>query len=267
MKDFVECVICHEKFGQLNAGHLKFHGILNTAQYKKLYPNAPVVSEKRSNSLSTSVKKTLKNRYKNMTKKEKRNCIKNARIVSRKSSVRKQAGKSLSKRIKNDPVVKEKWSKRMRGSKNIIYNPGVVEKIVATKKRNRSLGILTKMDTKEYRQKQRLNTINRNAANPYKRFTNTKPEIEMKAILKELGIKYKHNYPIRNILHSYCADFYVPKTNMVIEVDGKFFHNYPYGTEKDATRNKEMKEAGYFVLRFWDEEFDTEKVREAIYNG
>ncbi len=210
--------------------------------------------------------KMLKKRYKNMTKEEKKNRIKNAQIASRKPSVRKKAGKSLRNRIKNDPILRKKMSNRMSGNKNIIYKFGVVDKIIATKKKNRSMGIPTKMDTKAYKRKQRLNAINKNSKNPHKRFTNTRPEREMKIILNELDIDYKHNYPVRNILHSYCADFYIPSTNTIIEVDGKFFHNYPCGTEKDKIRNTELKEAGFNVLRFWEGEFNKESVKEAIYN-
>ena len=89
---------------------------------------------------------------------------------------------------------------------------------------------------------------------------NTKPEIEMKRCLEELGIHYIHQYPIRSIKHMYHADFFLPLYNVILEVDGKDWHNYPDGTEKDAIRTKELEDKGFRVIRFWEHEFDAQKV-------
>jgi very-short-patch-repair endonuclease len=86
-------------------------------------------------------------------------------------------------------------------------------------------------------------------------FFNTKPEIEMKRCLKELGIHYEFQYPVKNIEHCYIADFYLPLYNLIIEVDGDTHPN-----KKDEVRTKEMEETGYRLLRFKNGEFDAEKV-------
>ena len=83
-------------------------------------------------------------------------------------------------------------------------------------------------------------------------------------ILSTLGYKFSHPYPVWGIKHAYPADFYIHDLNLIIEVDGRYYHNYPIGTEKDAIRTQELKEAGYKVLRFWEGEFDIEKVKLAI---
>jgi G:T-mismatch repair DNA endonuclease (very short patch repair protein) len=97
-----------------------------------------------------------------------------------------------------------------------------------------------------------------------KRFHNTKPELEMQKILDEIGIIYIHPYPVWNIEHKYPADFYIPQTNTILEVDGKYWHKYPIGLEIDKIRNSELMEKGYKVVRFWENEFDKEKIKEAI---
>jgi very-short-patch-repair endonuclease len=96
-------------------------------------------------------------------------------------------------------------------------------------------------------------------------YYDTKPEKEMKVYLDELKLEYKSQFLVRNICHSYVADFYLPLHNIIIEVDGKWSHNYPNGLERDFIRNQELKAAGYQVLRFWENEFDLERIREAIY--
>jgi len=93
-----------------------------------------------------------------------------------------------------------------------------------------------------------------------KKVFNTKPEIEMKRCLKENGISYDFQYPVRNIEHCYIADFYLPLYNIILEVDGKGFHNYPDGRSIDHTRVQEMENVGYRVLRFWEGEFDAKSV-------
>jgi hypothetical protein len=91
-------------------------------------------------------------------------------------------------------------------------------------------------------------------------FFNTKPELEMSRCLNELGIYYIPQYTIKDIEHCYIADFYLPLYNVVLEVDGKWSHNYPDGLERDFIRTGEMENNGYRVIRFWECEFDSSKI-------
>lgn len=115
-------------------------------------------------------------------------------------------------------------------------------------------------------------------------YHNTTSEILMKSILIALGFKYLTQYPIKDIEHSYKVDFYLPSLNLVIEVDGLYWHATPKKYKendlikfpnnkfikaseiwgRDRIRTTEMKLAGYKVLRFWENEFNQETVREAI---
>lgn len=91
--------------------------------------------------------------------------------------------------------------------------------------------------------------------------SDTKPELIMKAILSKLNIEYEHPYFIKNIKHFYLADFFIPKLNLIIEVDGKYWHNYPFGKEIDNIRTNEIKEVGYNILRFWENQIDLNGVK------
>lgn len=86
---------------------------------------------------------------------------------------------------------------------------------------------------------------------------NTKPELKAKDILDKLKIEYIHPYPVWNIEHKYPADFYIPETNTILEVDGKYWHNYPKGNERDHIRNKELLEKNYKIIRVWEDEIDS----------
>lgn len=48
------------------------------------------------------------------------------------------------------------------------------------------------------------------------------------------------------------VDFYLPDENVVVEVDGDYWHNYPNGTEKDREKTKCLIEKGFRVVRFWE---------------
>ncbi len=105
---------------------------------------------------------------------------------------------------------------------------------------------------------------------PIPRFTNTKPERDMSQILIGMGIIYQQSYPLWELKNPYAADFYIPEIHTIIETDGKYYHNYPDYTEKDISRTIELQEKGYFVLRFWEDEFDLKLVTskiEAIKSG
>lgn len=78
----------------------------------------------------------------------------------------------------------------------------------------------------------------------------SKEEKQMQTILEQLHVPFKKSR-LSWIKHSYLCDFLLPEQKIVIEVDGTYWHNYPYGRELDPIRTKEIEAAGYRVLRFW----------------
>lgn len=86
-------------------------------------------------------------------------------------------------------------------------------------------------------------------------------EIEMKRCLNELGVGFKHQYPVEDIEHAYMADFYLPLYNIILEVDGSY---HKLNTKIDCIRTKEMEKSGYRVLRFITNSFDAQSVWKEI---
>ena len=64
-------------------------------------------------------------------------------------------------------------------------------------------------------------------------------------LLKRLPIKTHRQYNIGN----YIVDFYIPKKQLVIEIDG-VQHLIQEHKEKDQARDKYLEEQGLTVLRF-----------------
>jgi len=96
---------------------------------------------------------------------------------------------------------------------------------------------------------------------------NTRGEIEFANTLKELGIDFQQQFSISRF---YC-DFFLPEHNLIVEIDGDYWHANPdrykpddvIGPkkmlaseiwERDAQRDKSIKASGYQVLRYWTSE-------------
>lgn len=92
----------------------------------------------------------------------------------------------------------------------------------------------------------------------------TQPEKIMCSILSKLGYKYIHHYSVLDIKHLYVADFFLINDKTIIEVDGTFWHNYPIGRPIDLQRNKELKEKGYKIIRFWENELDENLIQNVL---
>ena len=73
------------------------------------------------------------------------------------------------------------------------------------------------------------------------------------------GFKFKRQHPIGR----YIADFVCLERRLVVEVDGG-----QHSEEQDSNRTRSLEQAGYRVIRFWDNEvlLSTDNVLEAILN-
>lgn len=79
-------------------------------------------------------------------------------------------------------------------------------------------------------------------------------------------IHYYRQYLISDISHAYFCDFYLPEFNIVIECDGDYWHNYPFGNDIDHIRNHELINKGYVVLRYWEHEINDKTFEFGIHN-
>jgi len=80
----------------------------------------------------------------------------------------------------------------------------------------------------------------------------TKIEVKIQNLLKQLGYDFLTHKYIKEIEHAYQCDVLIPSLNLVIECDGDYWHNYPIGNERDHIRTKELIEKGFKVLRLWE---------------
>lgn len=70
---------------------------------------------------------------------------------------------------------------------------------------------------------------------------------------RQLGIKFRRQTPLIIGECKFIADFCCIKEKLIIEIDGSI-HNNPENKEYDENREKALKEYGYTILRFRNEE-------------
>lgn len=97
---------------------------------------------------------------------------------------------------------------------------------------------------------------------------NTSIEKMMQENLQKNNIVFTAHKLINNIDHRYRCDIFI-EPNIIIECDGNYWHDYPNGTKLDKLRKKELYEADYILLRFWESEINSNinKCMEEIKNA
>lgn len=92
----------------------------------------------------------------------------------------------------------------------------------------------------------------------------SKLEQRFEDMLVELNIQFINQHP----LNGYLYDFYIPKHNLLIEVDGDWFHCNPdvypeaiheiqkFVKENDESKNKVAQENNIPLLRFWEKDIN-----------
>ena len=89
----------------------------------------------------------------------------------------------------------------------------------------------------------------------------TWPELEFMKLLEELGILYE----LQKVVRLKIFDFYLPNYNMLVEVDGDYWHGnpkkYKIFSDKqnkrkilDKRHNTYLKNNNWIVLRFWEDD-------------
>lgn len=113
----------------------------------------------------------------------------------------------------------------------------------------------------------------------------SKPEKEVRRILRKLGVKFKSQFRISGLPYRY--DFFLPDRNLIVEFNGDYWHFNPskyasgsiitrYGEgkvlvndiwERDRKKLKAAEDCGYQVAVIWEADYKlggVEAVRKAI---
>jgi very-short-patch-repair endonuclease len=95
----------------------------------------------------------------------------------------------------------------------------------------------------------------------------TKLEKKVKVILNELGYEYKQYYWLsKSGWNSKEYDFYIKELNLLVEVDGTYWHSLPENIENDKYKNEFAEVMNYKLVRIPEEKINMEYIKKLI-NG
>jgi len=153
-----------------------------------------------------------------------------------------------------NPERRKKISEKLTGKKK---SPEHIAKIKADRQKYWS--------NQENRDAQRVRRSKYMSAHLIK--NKTKLEKEFQTILNSLGVSYIFQYAV----NGYNYDFYIPDKNILIEVDGDWWHCNPklniqpvyesqkHTIEHDLIKNKIALDNGYQLLRFWEQDITSNR--------
>ena len=123
-----------------------------------------------------------------------------------------------------------------------------------------------RVQSKETREKMSNSAIQRILITPESYHT-SELEKRFKVVLDVLDIEYQHFFFAKQI--NKIFDFYLPKYNILIEVDGDFYHCNPklynngpvcktqeINIKNDKLKNEWAQSNGYKLLRFWENDIN-----------
>lgn len=165
---------------------------------------------------------------------------------------------------------KQKISLAKKGIKNTKEH---IQKFVESRKKNGWFKDLSKTREKmrlshlgSFSSKETREKIKEKRAEQIFPVKDTSIELKIQNFLKELSIEFfTHQY--MHIEHGYQCDILIPSMNLVIEVDGDYWHGnpliYPNPNDcqqeqinEDRIRNLELIDKGFRVLRLWESEIN-----------
>ncbi len=136
------------------------------------------------------------------------------------------------------------WHKGLTG----VYSDETLQK-----NREAHLGKTRSDETKQSQSVSRIKYLQANVG-PWR---DTKPERELESRLQAAGLCYEKQKRVGNML----VDFYLSQQNLVIEVDGCYWHGCPdcfpdggFGPDKFEARQKSLEVLGYDAIRIWEHE-------------
>jgi len=296
--DSITCRICGEQCKRIYGRHLKFsHNNMTTDEYKKLYPNAPIMT-------SSDKEKTAKNSGKHM-KTEKYKNLFSEKIKGEKNPNHKNNTTEIERKSRS-PFSKDFINyKEIENTKEHISS--FVKDIIKDRVSNTTLkyyldkGFDEETSKKMLSERQSTFTLEKcikkyGEVDGYKRWMdrqekwlNNYQKVNYSKISQELFINIykellnigftdkvyfakldndnnihdsKKNYEYRLKLNkSYILpDFFIPSLELILEFDGTYYHrNTTENKERERRRDENIKKSGYTVLHISEKEYINNK--------
>jgi len=267
--DYIVCQICHKHFKRLNATHLTNKHNITMKEYRDKYPNAILICENTKLKINYSNKQYYIDNPEKVLEIGKRTTEwhKKHPEFAEELSVRQSGDGNVTKRddVRKSMRVssKRRWCDPKEHEKDSIalkkYNeehPEHGEKhskfLIEWHKDPNNRDIIRRRiegTTKYWRSEEGREFARQRRLKQDMPTSDTSIEVKIQDILKENGYDFITHQSCCNIC---VPDILFPEKKIIIQCDGDYWHNFPYGNEKDHYQDKILKSNGWFVLRFWE---------------
>jgi very-short-patch-repair endonuclease len=198
----IKCKICNKEYKRINIFHLKTHNILNETEYLSLYPKAKLYDSDYIKNISKFTKNGMNN-----------DIVKSKLKYTKTKEHLDKMAKSISNLHKN-------------GKYDNVYTIERNDKIANLKKEYWKINDTNIIQTwlKDWiGSEKHIEMCKSNQLKASRKIRGrkiSKPEKAFALELKNKNINYKQQYE----LGGYVFDFYIPNENLLIEIDGSFYH-------------------------------------------
>lgn len=244
----VQCKVCSRTMKSITNSHLKKHG-MSCDDYRNMFPGSSMGDFSRFDKWRSSeenkqnMQSANKLVYSNLEIREKRK--RNLEAVMKTDAYKTSLSQSMKKYAQSDAGKRHHANKPVTARMKMSNFQRWVEDFGMDEAIKRQM---------EWQRKNVLPSASRD----------TKPELQLAELLRISGIKFVKQMSLPRI---YC-DFYLPEYNLIVEVDGDYWHANPdhfspddlIGPKKKSARqiweNDRKKEDrirshGYKVMRIW----------------
>jgi very-short-patch-repair endonuclease len=168
-------------------------------------------------------------------------------------------GKNHNAGKKWNKEVKEKISNSSKGKKISDSHKKAIA-IAMSRENNHFYGKQHTEETKKRMSEIRKKNIALGKINPLDSFKQMCKDAKTKGSSYELKVadffdSIAVSYETQVNIEGKFFDFKL-ENNILIEVDGEYWHNYPNGTDKDKEKNEIAKRNNYKLIRIWGKEID-----------
>lgn len=260
----VLCHICNKKYRRITKSHLNKHN-LSMDEYKFKFPNSILIDDalryvcgtyfRNNNPMHNEyIKKKVIQKITGLKRSEKTKLkISQARqgktwghhTKEHKEKMKLIMKLDLEKRKKNGwafPPMSNAGKKRLSDSmlgntrgKNGHHNKGKKLNLTDEQRLNRS--------------RKRIQYIQKN---PIK-FKNTNIELKCREFLIKHNLRYIPQYELLTKSNAWLYDFYIPSLNLILEIDGEYWHSSRKQINRDILKENEALTQGFKFLRISDE--------------
>lgn len=270
--NYITCMICGASKRELN-GHIRIHGLVKS-QYREMFPNSPMQCEDIRITKSAKIKASIKHRPPLSTEtKQKMSESHKSHIAILKERIGEQVYQATRNRVCAEMRAKkganykhsEDTIEKMKGPRPKARVPKTEEhkqaiKLAAQTRKKRGPH---NQETLEKMSDSAIRRLEKQLVDPHyaQKLYDTKPELDFQSWLENQQLNYQKQVVIKTNTGSYIYDFLVTDMNLLVEIDGEYWHRK---TLKQISRDKFKERAalamGYKMVRISDKDFRPEVI-------